>query len=124
MVTMQTKITPRRILGPIAAHVIVPDLGRESFVISGHNVRLDGNRMLCFKERGLYCFMCRLKGTQFYLESFGEDDVAALNLYALTRNREVLMVDYRFGMNISDTACLNCSEQSIVDSITFCKDRR
>ena len=65
--------------------------------INGEVVNLSSLRLLCFKEKGLECITCGIKGSFLALERGPKDSFYHLNLYAVDSDGdEILMTkDHR-----------------------------
>lgn len=76
---------------------ILNNVGHHRLTLAGHRVKMWSKRYENFKENGIRCVHCGIKGQYFRLECNGSDHVEGkntwhFNLYALDENgNEVLM---------------------------------
>lgn len=88
-------------------------------ILNNKEVRVFSKRLQMFKEKGVECVFCGIKGSFFAVESYTGVDYH-LNLYAKDGNKEILMTkDHivpktRGGSNYLDNlnpACLPCNQK-------------
>lgn len=105
-------------------HWLFANMGHYRLVLAGHVVKMWSKRYQVFRERGVKCAKCGIKGRYFRLECHGlhaswENNTWHFNLYALDENgNEVLMTkDHIFpkskgggdGLSNLQPMCANCN---------------
>ncbi len=70
----------------------VPGKTRFAFLPDGTKFKCRSDRLVLFRDKGIYCITCGIAGSVFVLETHSLDISPHLNLYAVKENGEKVLM--------------------------------